>query len=129
MFFGMILIHLFLMPFCMLDSPKDFRLSVNQLYMASIMGFSMVMLEATMHPMPTYAWILTLLGLLVTFIAVRKQWFIGDDQYLADMIPHHSMAILTSKQIQTKTKSPVVYNLARRIETAQVSEIAEMNTL
>ncbi|WP_031428479.1 DUF305 domain-containing protein [Flavimarina sp. Hel_I_48] len=68
------------------------------------------------------------LGSLVLFIGalslVRTQKPIGDVLYMKAMIPHHSIAILTSKR--AAIKDPKVRKLADEIIKAQEKEIAEM---
>lgn len=70
-----------------------------------------------------------LLGSVVLFISayslVRAQSpIVGDVLYMKAMIPHHSIAILTSKR--AAIKDPEVRKLADGIIQAQVKEIAEM---
>lgn len=55
---------------------------------------------------------------------VRTQTPIGDVLYLKAMIPHHSIAILTSKR--AAIKDPEVRKMADGIIKAQEKEIAEM---
>ena len=55
---------------------------------------------------------------------VRTQTPIGDVLYMKAMIPHHSIAILTSKRADIK--DPEVRKLADEIIKAQEEEIAEM---
>jgi len=55
---------------------------------------------------------------------VRTQTPIGDILYMKAMIPHHSIAILTSKR--ANIKDPQVRKLADGIIRAQEKEIAEM---
>jgi FlaA1/EpsC-like NDP-sugar epimerase len=55
---------------------------------------------------------------------VRSQTPIGDVLYMKGMIPHHSIAILTSKRADIK--DPEVRKLADEIIAAQEREIAEM---
>jgi len=43
------------------------------------------------------------------------------------MIEHHSMALLTSKQILKKTKNSVISNFATKILTTQEKEIDDMH--
>tara|TARA_Y100000815_G_C13311255_1_gene488619 strand:+ start:183 stop:671 length:489 start_codon:yes stop_codon:yes gene_type:complete len=68
------------------------------------------------------------LGSLVLFIGalslVRAQKPIGDVLYMKAMIPHHSIAILTSKR--AAIKDPEVRKLADGIIKAQEKEITEM---
>lgn len=70
-----------------------------------------------------------LLGSFVLFLSalglVRAQSpIIGDILYMKAMIPHHSIAILTSKRADIK--DPEVRKLADDIIKAQEKEIAEM---
>jgi len=57
---------------------------------------------------------------------IRKQMFINEKEYTKNMITHHSMAILMSKQILKKSKDPFIVNLANNIIKAQYKEIDEM---
>ena len=69
-----------------------------------------------------------ILGSLILFASaltlVRTQTPIGDVIYMKAMIPHHSLAILTSKRADIK--DPEVRKLADEIIKAQEKEIAEM---
>ncbi|MBL1231501.1 MAG: DUF305 domain-containing protein [Flavobacteriales bacterium] len=71
------------------------------------------------------------MGSLILFISalslVRVQLPVGDVLYMKGMIPHHSIAILTSKKADIK--DPEVRKLADEIIKAQEKEIAEMKAL
>lgn len=58
---------------------------------------------------------------------VRSQATIGDVAWMKAMIPHHSIAILTSERAQIS--DPRVRELADKIIEAQRREIAEMEVL
>ncbi len=58
---------------------------------------------------------------------VRSQATIDDEEYMRAMIPHHSIAIMTSERAQIT--DPRVRKLADEIITAQRREIAEMKYL
>lgn len=58
---------------------------------------------------------------------VRSQTTVQDVSYMRAMIPHHSIAILTSERAELD--DPRVRNLAREIIEAQRLEIAEMKAL
>lgn len=58
---------------------------------------------------------------------VRTQTAIGDVQYMKGMIPHHSIAIMTSKNAHLK--DPEVKKLAQSIIDAQEKEIAQMKAM
>ena len=58
---------------------------------------------------------------------VRSQATVDDEAWMKAMIPHHSIAILTSTR--ATISDPRVRNLADEIVTAQRTEIAEMEAL
>lgn len=58
---------------------------------------------------------------------VRSQATVGDVSYMRAMIPHHSIAIMTSRR--ANIDDPRVRELADGIIEAQVREIDEMKTL
>ena len=58
---------------------------------------------------------------------VRSQETVGDVSYMKAMIPHHSIAIMTSERAHIR--DPRVRELADGIIEAQVREIAEMKRL
>lgn len=58
---------------------------------------------------------------------VRIQATVGDVAWMKAMIPHHSIAILTSER--AGIKDPRVMKLAAEIVAAQRREISEMETL
>ena len=72
-----------------------------------------------------------LIGSLVVFCSalylVRAQKPIGDVSWMKAMIPHHSIAILTSNRADIK--DPEVKKLAEEIIKAQEKEIAEMKAM
>ncbi|MET3588685.1 hypothetical protein ABID21_004823 [Pseudorhizobium tarimense] len=57
----------------------------------------------------------------------RSQQTVGDVSYMKAMIPHHSIALMTSERAHIK--NPLVRKLADQTIEAQVGEIAEMKTL
>ncbi len=71
------------------------------------------------------------LGSLVLFVGalslVRSQKPIGDVLYMKAMIPHHSIAIMTSKRADIK--DPETKKLAEEIIEAQKKEIAQMKKI
>lgn len=72
-----------------------------------------------------------ILGSFILFVSaltlVRTQSPVDEILYLKAMIPHHSIAILTSKR--ANIKDPEVKKLADEIIQAQEKEISEMKTL
>ena len=63
----------------------------------------------------------------LALVFLRNQTFIGERQYMKAMIPHHSSAILTSKNADLQ--NPQVQKLSRDIIEAQEREIREMKVL
>jgi len=63
----------------------------------------------------------------VALWVVRSQVTIDDADYMKAMIPHHSIAIMTSERAQIN--DPRVRQLADEIIKAQRREIAEMKQL
>ncbi len=72
-----------------------------------------------------------IIGAVVLFLGalflVRSQVTVTDVDYMEAMIPHHSIAILTSERAQIK--DPRVRALADGIIDAQIREIKEMEWL
>jgi uncharacterized protein (DUF305 family) len=62
-----------------------------------------------------------------TLALVRTQTPVDDEYYMKGMIPHHSIAILTSER--ANIKDPEVKKLADEIIKTQKEEIAEMKRL
>ncbi|MES2784241.1 MAG: DUF305 domain-containing protein [Pseudomonadota bacterium] len=105
-----------------------------RLFMAMIMGGVMTAIMMLfmwgMYPNKKANW--GLMGAaVVLFLAglalARTQATIGDVAYMKAMIPHHSIAILTSSR--AKIEDPRVRKLADGIIEAQKREIAEMKKL
>jgi hypothetical protein len=63
----------------------------------------------------------------VSLWLVRSQQTVSDIAYMKAMIPHHSIAVLTSERAHIR--DPRVRKLADSIIEAQVKEIGEMETL
>lgn len=105
--------------------------SETRAFMALIMGATMaiVMLAFMWKMYPNKGVnIGILVGSLVVFLVslwlVRSQATVGDVAYMRAMIPHHSIAILTSER--ANITDPRVRKLADGIIAAQKKEIGEM---
>ncbi|MBC6609288.1 DUF305 domain-containing protein [Hymenobacter sp. BT507] len=75
--------------------------------------------------------LLIVVGSLVVFAAaltmVRSQTFVDDSRWMKAMIPHHSIAILTSER--ANLQDPEVRKLADNIIETQKREIGEMQQM
>ncbi|WP_119070273.1 DUF305 domain-containing protein [Aggregatilinea lenta] len=110
------------------------RWSETRIFMTLIMGAAMaVIMLSFMRGMYTNTRlnIAIYLGSLVVFLAalflVRSQSTVGDSAYMSAMIPHHSIAILTSERADIEDVR--VRQLADDIIEAQRREIKEMEWL
>jgi uncharacterized protein (DUF305 family) len=110
------------------------RFSQTRMWMALVMGAAMaVVMLAFMWGMykNRAANIAILVGAAAVFAGalalVRSQATVGDVAYMKAMIPHHSIAIMTSER--AGITDPRVRELADEIAAAQVREIAEMKAL
>lgn len=111
--------------------PDHVSFSQTRLWMALVMGASMAFIMM-LFMMKMYdnkrANVAVLAGSVVVFAVslwlVRSQATVGDVAYMKAMIPHHSIAIMTSERAHIK--DPEVRKLADGIIDAQVREIAEM---
>ena len=106
--------------------------SVGKFYASIIMALLMSIFELFMYHMnnPKIGVIIYIPFLVFTtivFIYLYKyQVFVSDQQYLNEMIEHHSMAIFTSEQILQKSTNKDVLYLANNIINNQQKEIKEM---
>jgi hypothetical protein len=128
MFVGMVVLQVFAMPFLMADSPKHVYFSVTQAWMGAAMGAAMVALGGILHPMPWWAWLLCVAVGAAACVGYRWQILVSDQQYVREMIPHHSMAILTSRP-RLASPNPLIARLAEQIAVTQKREISEMQAL
>ena len=108
--------------------------SETRAYMALIMGASMAVVML-LFMLGMYGNSQVNAGILVTSVIVfagalylvRSQDTVADVAYMKAMIPHHSIAIMTSRR--ANIVDPRVRKLADGIIEAQVREIAEMKGL
>lgn len=124
----MVLLQVFVMPYVMTASPAHVYFTVTQLYMGIFMGAAMIAIDGILHPLPLWGWLATGVTALAAIIAYRLQIGITDRGWLREMIPHHSMALLTSAQ-RTQSTDPMVQRLAEKILLTQRQEIGEMETM
>jgi hypothetical protein len=108
--------------------------SETRAYMALVMGAAMavIMLSFMLHMLDNKAVNAAIyVGSVMVFAAalwlVRSQTTVDQVSYMKAMIPHHSIAILTSER--ARISDPRVRKLADQIIEAQRKEIAEMKAL
>ena len=138
MFVGSFIIQYYFMSSIMSNSLTNITNSIGKFYLAFIMGISMVILEIFMmqHGDIMSGLLIVLFFMLGLFVYLYKnQVFIDENQYLNEMIEHHSMALLTSRKLLEKANSGKqkirneVINLANNIIVAQEAEINQMKNM
>ncbi|MBR7553128.1 DUF305 domain-containing protein [Allobacillus sp. GCM10007491] len=108
--------------------------SEMRVYMALIMGSSMTIIMMLfmwkMYKNKLVNFAIIGVGILVFGVSlwlVRSQMIVDDTDYMEAMIPHHSIAILTSERAEIE--DPRVKKLAAEISQTQKEEIALMESL
>lgn len=137
LFFMMLAISFFIMYSVMyLNVYKSghIYLSVTRLYMTilmvSPMALVMLLFMHSMYQNKKINRIIILASISIFILALlmlRTQTPINDSQYMKAMIPHHSSAILTSKE--ANIKDPEVKELSRKIIKSQEEEIELMKKM
>jgi uncharacterized protein (DUF305 family) len=107
------------------DKWDDVRYSINDAYMILLMSGWMILFMGLYYKDTVPAAIGALLAA-AAFGAIRTQLFVTQGQYLAGMIPHHSMAVHMSRKLLEKGTqlTPFIQNI---IDT-QEKEIVAMKT-
>ncbi|MCT3398664.1 DUF305 domain-containing protein [Weissella paramesenteroides] len=114
---------------------------LDQVYFSQTRAFMALMMGAAMTIiMLLFMWkmynnkkinsIILLVSILIftgSLFMVRSQTGVNDKVWMEAMIPHHSIAIMTSKRAQLK--DPKVKKLAKEIIVSQEKEIKEMKRL
>jgi uncharacterized protein (DUF305 family) len=125
---------MYLVMFSMIDGWGDFRNNLNTLYMALAMVAPMgIIMLATMRGMYRQRGLNTALyvALSLVFVAAlagtRQQSAIGDGQFIASMVPHHSGAILMCRE--ASLEDPELVELCDQISSSQRREIEQMNAI
>ncbi|QJD95999.1 DUF305 domain-containing protein [Mucilaginibacter robiniae] len=136
--FGIMLIVSFLLMYAIMflnvDEADHVYINMTRFYMTVLMICAMAILMVAMMPMMypnkrknAVIIISSIVVFVLAFFGVHKQVGIGDVQYMKGMIPHHSIAIMTSENAHIKDAR--VRKLADGIIKTQKKEIAEMKAM
>ncbi len=136
-FFAMIataIVTMFTLKYSNTYEPDHIFFSQTRMWMALMMGMAMIVI------MLGFMWgmyktrltkILVMLGAVAGFVLflflARSQDTVDDVSWAEAMIPHHSIAVLTSRRAEIS--DPRMRKLADEIIEAQVKEIAQMKLL
>lgn len=125
---------MYIIMFLNINKVAHYHTSLTRIYLAllmvSAMAILMMLMMGKMYPDKKTNTLIMIAGTFVfvlVLIGLRTQTPIGDVQYMKAMIPHHSSAILVSKN--ANIKDPEVKKLSEDIIKAQEKEIAEMEAL
>lgn len=128
------LIVMYFVMFSMIDGWNDFRNNFNMLYMALTMVAPMgIIMLATMGSMYKNKrlnigiHVLLVILFVAAFAGTRTQALIGDRQFIASMVPHHSGAILMCREASLEDSELV--RLCSEISQGQRREIEQMNAI
>lgn len=125
---------MYFVMFAMINSLGEFIQNANFFYMALMMwapmGSLMLLMMSGMYKnkrlnMALHAIFVAVFVL--SFLATRQQWLVGDKQFLRSMIPHHSGAILMCRE--STLKDAEIKRLCAEIIPAQQREIDEMKQI
>ncbi|WEX75786.1 DUF305 domain-containing protein [Sinorhizobium numidicum] len=125
------LVLMYLVMFTMIDGLGDFYNNLNTFYMALMMvapmAILMLLMMGSMYQSKRLNLVLYV-GFVALFVAafafMRAQSFIGNEQFLRSMIPHHSGAILMCRE--ATVSDPEIVALCGRIIESQRQEIVQM---
>ncbi len=127
-------IVMYLAMFLNMDTPSHYHTSTTRLYMAVLMvapmAIVMMLTMGKMYPnkkLNSGIMIVAAIVFALTLTALRTQTPVSDVQYMKAMIPHHSSAIMVSKN--ANLKDPEVRALADSIIASQEREIAQMENI
>lgn len=127
-------IIMYIAMFLNMDKPEHYHTSATRIYMTILMvaPMAVVMLAIMRNMYPNKKLnagiiIVSTVVFLVSLAALRTQTPIDDVQYMKAMIPHHSSAIMTSKNADIK--DPEVKKLSEQIIQSQEAEIAQMEAI
>ena len=84
------------------DKLSDVAISINDIYMTLLMCAWYLLFIGIYHSNNNIT-LAGIFGIIIIFYMIRKQSFIGPNQYLKSMITHHSMGVFMSKQLLKKS--------------------------
>ena len=128
------IVTMFVLKYSNVYEPGHIWFSQTRMWMALMMGMAMIVI------MLGFMWgmyrrlltkVLVMIGAAIGFAVfvflARSQTTVDDQAYMKAMIPHHSIAVLTSRRARISDRR--VRELADAIIEAQVKEIAQMEML
>ena len=131
---GLHVVAMFVLMYAMVNTFVNTVPNINFLYMGFMMTAPMLILEmllmGMMYKDKRLNKVVILIGfviLVVSFLMIRYQTFVGDKGFLQSMIPHHSGALLMCEK--AKITDSEIQQLCANIITGQKQEIDQMNEI
>ncbi len=128
------LVIMYVVMFAMIYSFGEFIQNINFFYMALMMwapmGSLMLITMGSMYKnkkLNVMLHVAFALVFILSFVGIREQGLVGNNQFLRSMIPHHSGAILMCEK--STITDPEIARLCEGIVAGQKAEIAEMKAL
>lgn len=120
--------------FLNVDSADHIYLSLTRTYMSllmvSPMALLMLLMMWKMYPkkrLNMFIVVFSITIFAISLTSLRKQVLVDDAQYMKAMIPHHSSAIMTSKNAELN--DPELKTLSQQIIRSQEKEIIQMKNI
>ena len=115
------------------DKISDIRFHLNDVYMSLLMcSWSLIFMGIYYIDAKILLFGIIFTGLMI--YCIRNQLFIDESEYINGMIPHHSMAVLMSKELLKKALNKDIYlsndikTLSKHIVDTQNNEINFMKS-
>ena len=128
------IVTMFVLKYSNIYEADHIFFSQTRMWMALMMGMAMIVIMLGfmwgMYRSRTVKWLVmggAFAGFVLFYWLARWQATVEDEAWMKAMIPHHSIAILTSRRAEIS--DPRVRELADEIIEAQVREIEEMKLL
>lgn len=128
------IVTMFVLKYSNVYAPDHVFFSQTRMWMALMMGMTMIVIMLGFmwgmyrsNAIKVTVMVAAIAGFALFLWLARSQRTIDDEAWAKAMIPHHSIAVLTSRRAEIS--DPRMRALADSIIEAQVKEIAEMKLL
>lgn len=122
---------MYFIMYAMIDGLNNLIPNINNFYMTLLMVSVMLIIELLimkgMYQNKKINWVIITLSLAVgilSWVGIRKQINVGDQQFVKGMIPHHAAAVLMSEK--ARLTDPELIQLQKNILETQKNEIEFM---
>jgi len=122
---------MYFIMYAMIDGLNNLIPNINNLYMTLLMVSAMLIIELWimkgMYENTKINWSVIILSAAIgifSWFGIRKQLFVGDNEFVKGMIPHHAAAVLMSEK--ANLTDPELIQLQKDILKTQAEEIEFM---